>query len=320
MKGMNRNVRLAAPIVLLGAVCGLATASGPISVGHLYELSDFTGTIPYTDATVVADPVHDEAYTLFANDVRVFNGTGMQIYSFSLDSAKGQIVDLAVDDRGDLLTLIYAPVGPDGRAPWALARADYRGRPLGPIALAIPDGLATFNPNRLVLRAGTIWLASTTQMIAASFSSDGAFLRTIDLAEVAGVAPADRDSVGIRGFDVGPSGSVLFAVPTLFRVHVVAADGTTRSFGKVGSGAGNFGIVAGVAWDGNGNIIVSDRLRNVVMVFDEEFRFLREFGQSGSAKTRVTRPGGLSVGAGGKIYVSQLGNRGIAVFAMDPEK
>jgi hypothetical protein len=316
---MNRELRLAALVALLGAVCGPAAASGPISVGHLYELSDFTGTIPYTDATVVADPAHDEAYTLFANDVRVFNATGMQIYSFSLDSAKGQIVDLAVDDHGDLLTLIYAPVGSDGRAPWALARADYRGRPLGPVALAIPDGLATFNPNRLVLRAGTIWLASTSQMIAASFSSDGSFLREIDLAQVAAVDSADRQNVGIRGFDVDAAGSVLFAVPTLFKVYTVASDGTARSFGKVGSAAGNFGIVAGAVWDGKGNVIVSDRLRNVVMVFDEQFRFVREFGQNGNPKSRVAWPGGLAVGAGGKIYVSQLGNRGIAVFAMNPE-
>jgi hypothetical protein len=156
-------------------------------------------------------------------------------------------------------------------------------------------------------------------MIAASFGTDGASLRTIDLAEVAGVAPADRDSVGIRGFDVDASGSVLFAVPTLFRVYVVAADGTTRSFGKVGSAAGNFGIVAGVASDGRGDIIVSDRLRNVVMVFDEEFRFIREFGQEQNAKNRVVRPGSLAIGAGGKLYVSQLGNRGIAVFAINPE-
>jgi hypothetical protein len=317
--GMNRHSRLAVMIALLGAVCAPAAASGPVSIGHLYELSDFTGTIPYTDATVVADPVHDEAYTLFANDVRVFNATGMQIYEFSLDSAKGQIVDLAVDERGDLLTLIYAPLGPDGQAPWSLARADYRGRPLGPVALLIPDAFATFTPNRLVLSSGTIWLASTTQMRAASFSTDGSFLREIDLADVAGVEPADRDSFGIRGFDVDPSGSVIFAVPTLFRVYVVAADGTTRAFGKVGSAAGNFGIVAGVASDRNGHIVVSDRLRNVVMVFDEEFRFVREFGQNGNAKNRVARPGSLAVGAAGKLYVSQLGNRGIAVFAMSPE-
>jgi hypothetical protein len=102
-------------------------------------------------------------------------------------------------------------------------------------------------------------------------------------------------------------------------VYVVAADGTTRAFGKVGSAAGNFGIVAGVASDRNGHIVVSDRLRNVVMVFDEEFRFVREFGQNGNAKNRVARPGSLAVGAAGKLYVSQLGNRGIAVFAMSPE-
>lgn len=316
---MNHSTRLAVMIALLVAVCASAAASGPVSVAHLYELSDFTGTIPYTDATVVADPTHDEAYTLFANDIRVFNGTGMQIHSFTVDATKGQIVDLGVDERGDLLTLIYAPVDADGRMPWTLVRADYRGRPQGVVALAMPDDLRTFSPNQLVLSSGTIWLASTTQMIAAAFSSDGALLREIDLAAVAGVESAERENAGIRGFDVDSSGSVVFAVPVLFKVYVVAPDGTTRAFGKVGSAAGNFGIVAGVAWDRNGNIVVSDRLRNVVMIFDEQFRFVREFGQNGVAKNQVARPGGLAVGTGGKLYVSQLGNRGIAVFAMNPE-
>jgi hypothetical protein len=316
---MNLTNRLTVTIALLGAVCASAAASGPISVGHLYELSDFTGTIPYTDATVVADPSHDEVYTIFANDVRVFNGTGMQVYSFSLDSAKGRILDLAVDEHGDLLTLIYAPLGPDGRAAWALGRADYRGRPLDSVALEIPDALATFSPNRLVMGSGVIWLASTTQMMAASFSTDGSFLRELDLADLAGVESKDRENTGIRGFDVDPSGSVIFSIPTLFRVYVVAADGTTRAFGKVGSAAGNFGIVADVASDRNGHIIVSDRLRNVVMVFDEDFGFVREFGQNGNVKSRVNWPGGLAVGTAGKLYVSQLGNRGIAVFAMSPE-
>lgn len=303
----------AAAAILLGAVCSVGRAAGPVEAGRLYELSDFTGPVPCSDALVVADAAHDETYTIFANEVRIFNASGMQVYRFVVDPSAWQLTSLAVDARGDLLLLVHRQ-GVDG-APWSIVRADYRGRMQDPLTLAVPAELAGFHPNRMSLRAGAIWLVSTDQMLAASFSPDGAWIRTLDLAAVAGIPSGDRGSFGLGGFAFEASGSVLFAVPTQFKVYQVAADGTVATFGRVGSSAGGFGIVSGLAADDRGNIFVADRLRNVVMVFDESFRFVREFGQSGAAAKRLVRPGDLAVGASGKVYVSQLGNGGVAVFA-----
>jgi len=312
--------RLAVMTALLAVICLPAAASGPVSIGRLDDLSDFTGTLPYTDATVVADPAHDEAYTIFANEVRIFNGTGMQVHSFLVDPAAWQLTDLSVDERGDLLLLLHTRGPADGSRRWTVMRADFRGRQKGEVELTVPESLAKFDPNRLLTRSGAIWLSSSDQMTAASFSSDGTFLRTVDLAEVAGIASDDRANYGLGGFDVDPAGDVVFAIPVKFKVFVVAPDGGVHSFGRVGSAAGNFGIVSGVVTDDQGHIVVSDRLRNVVMVFDEQYRFVREFGQNGNAKQRLARPGGLAFGADGKLYVSQLGNRGVAVFAIRSEQ
>jgi hypothetical protein len=307
----------AAAVILLGAVCSVGWAAGPVEAGRLYELSDFTGPVPCSDALVVADAAHDETYTIFANEVRIFNASGMQVYAFFVDPTTWQLTSLAVDTDGDLLLLVHRQGVAD--APWSIVHADYRGRMQSEMTIAVPAELASFHPNRMMVRAGAIWLVSTDQMLAASFTHDGAWIRTLDLATIAGVPSGDRGSFGLGGFDVEPSGAALFAVPVQFKVYRVTADGTVSTFGRVGSNAGGFGIISGLAADGRGNILVADRLRNVVMVFDESFRFVREFGQSGPAAKRLVRPGDLAVGAAGKLYVSQLGNGGVAVFATNPE-
>jgi DNA-binding beta-propeller fold protein YncE len=317
---MNRLIRTAVVVAVLGVVPVAALASGPVSSGRLYELSDFTGTIPCSDALVVADASHDESYTIFANEVRIFNASGMQTYSFFVDPSAWQLTSLAVDEAGDLLLLVHRQGSHGDTRPWAIMHADYRGRMQGELTLTVPAELEAFHPNRLVVRAGAIWLVSTDQMIAASFSADGALVRSVDLAAIAGVPTDDRGSYGLGGFDVEPAGAVLFAVPVQFKVYVIAPDGSAVSFGRVGSGAGNFGIISGLTTDARGNIIVSDRLRNVVMIFDESFRFVREFGQSGNERKRLVRPGDLAVGASGKLYVSQLGTGGVAVFATSSEQ
>ena len=305
----------AATVILLGAVCSVGWAAGPVEASRLYELSDFTGAVPCSDALVVADAAHDETYTLFANEVRIFNGSGMQVYRFFVDPTAWQLTGIAVEESGDQLFLVHKQGDAGGARAWTLMRADYRGRMQTELPLTVPAELDAFHPNRLYLRAGAIWLVSTDTMVAASFTLDGSWIRTLDLAAIAGIPSGDRGSFGLGGFDVASSGSVLFAVPTQFKVYQVAADGTVAMFGRVGSNAGGFGIVSGLAVDDRGNILIADRLRNVVMVYDESFRFVREFGQSGPERKRLVRPGDLAVGAAGKVYVSQLGNGGVAVFA-----
>jgi hypothetical protein len=75
-----------------------------------------------------------------------------------------------------------------------------------------------------------------------------------------------------------------------------------------------FGVVSGIARDDRGNCLVVERLRSVVMVFDKEFRFLKEFGYRGDKPGNLVRPSEVAVGNAGKIYVTQLMDRGISVF------
>ena len=58
--------------------------------------------------------------------------------------------------------------------------------------------------------------------------------------------------------------------------------------------------MSGIAKDDQGNYLVVERLRSVVMVFDKEFRFLQEFGYRGDKPGNLIRPNEVAVGNAGK--------------------
>lgn len=301
----------------LVAILSAQAPSGPVELAYLYDLSDFTGRIPYSDARVVADPPRSEVYTLYGNKIQVFNNAGMEIYQFEVDSTEGRILDLGIESNGDMLMLIFASAGGEGTKRWSLVRADFRGRLTGEFEVDQSGAAAGLLPNRLIIRPGRTWLISQSQMRAACYLPDGKLDRILDLAELAGLAPEERGNAEVSGLDVGVDGTVVFAVPEQFRVHAIDPSGDVRSFGRVGSGGGNFGVLGDVTLDDKGNIFVSDRLRGVVMVFNRDFRLLRETGTTTGGDVLV-RPGPLALDPAGRLYVSQVRDRGIAVFAIAP--
>jgi hypothetical protein len=320
--GKEPRVRQAARTsrIAIAAVAALllpaVAVAGPVELTYLYDLSDFTGVIPYSDARVVVDPSHSEVYMLYGNEVRVFNDSGMEIYRFQLDFSIGRIVDLAAGSSGDLVMLIYDASG-GGRTRWWLERTDFRGRPAGEIPLERTGDAAEMLPTRVLLRAERTWLISQSQMLAACYQPDGKLERVLDLAGLAGIPPDERANAEVSGLDIGADGTVVFAVPVQFMVHALDPGGAVRSFGRSGSAAGNFGVLGDVALDGEGNIFVSDRQRSVVMSFTRDFQFLREAGRiSGGAW--LARPGTLAFDPAGRLYVSQVRDRGVAVFTTGP--
>jgi hypothetical protein len=144
---------------------------------------------------------------------------------------------------------------------------------------------------------------------------NGVFLKGYDLADILKIPEEDRPNTEIFGFNLDTEGNMLFTVTVLFKAYVVSPDGKiAASFGKAGSAPGLFGHVSGIAKDDMGNYLVVERLRSVVMVFDKEFRFLKEFGYRGSKPENLTRPTDVAVGNAGKLFVTQVRDRGVSVF------
>ena len=75
------------------------------------------------------------------------------------------------------------------------------------------------------------------------------------------------------------------------------------SFGRRGSGPGEFNFPTHVSVDNRRRIYVTDSLNHRIQVFDADGRFLREFGSVGDGPGRFSRPKGVAVDGGGHIYV-----------------
>jgi hypothetical protein len=315
----NKIVMILAALLVASAFAPAYPSTG-IAVSHLYKLSNFSGAVPYNEATISVDRFHDEIYVLYQNFVRIYNRNGMEVYGFGHDDALGWMRDVAVDEKGDIYLLSYGEQesGSD-RPTYNIVRCNYRGESREHIAVrGIPSEYSHILPQRLIYREGRFFLVSRSQMLVVETDTKGMFLKGFNLADLLEIPEKDRPDTEIFGFSVDARGNMLFTIPVLFRAFRVSPDGTVMSFGKGGSAPGSFGVVTGIVADDQGNYLVADSQRSVVMVFDPAFRFITEFGYYGPKPQNLVRPRDIALGNSGKLYVVQLGQRGISVFSVIP--
>ena len=280
-----------------------------------FTLADFSGPLPLLGARVRLDVPRNEAYVQQGNMVRIFGPSGMETYSFVIDPALGQFADLAIDESGDIHLLGFRPGSADGTG-FFILRCDYRGRPVAEIVPSgVPSELQDLAPETLILSGGRYFLASSSRMAVVVLDRSGAVVATADLAELAEIEPARRAEMMYGGFTVDRDGRLVFSLPTDFSVRVASLDGTRkRRIGEAGGKPGQFGIAGAVETDADANLYVADRLRHVVMMFDAEGRFITEFGRLGEGERNLVIPTGLAVSPD-RLFVSQMKNRGVTVFA-----
>jgi hypothetical protein len=294
-------------------VCALVLCASPlaaqVSSKYLYRLSSFVGPLRYDGVRVNVDQQRDEVYVVYQNVVRVFNASGMEVFSFGDDLDLGGILDAAADASGNIILLSYKQ-----RA--LVTRCDFRGVKIGPIEITnLPAGVA-FRANRLIVRNGLFYFADLAASSVTVTDAGGKCRQHIEFPRLIGADEVQRAGAEMMGFTVDRDGTIYFTMPTLFKVYKYSPDGTLNSFGRPGSSAGRFGIISGIAIDSRGNVLVSDKLRSVVMVFDKDDRFLMEFGYRGVGPENLIVPDNLAVDRKDRLYVSQGRRRGISVFAL----
>ena len=306
---MRRRIAIAFAIVLAMAIPPAASAAGFAS-SFLYALSDSTGRIPYSWASLSWDPHAAELYVVSSGIVDVFSENGIAIYGFASDTGRGAPQAAVAAPDGDLFVLAAR----EGRT--ALVRCNYRGEAIGSVELKglSPELAEDFNPDALATAHGKLYVADKWHAKIAVASFDGTVLASWDLRPMLGIDERHRDDANLRAFNVDAAGNMLFTVASFFRAYVLAPDGKLRQFGQKGSSPGRFGTAAGIAADADGHVYVADTLRSAVLVFDAaDFRFVGEFGGRGG-------PGGLVApldvaASGGKVYVTQSVG-GIKVFGV----
>jgi hypothetical protein len=274
----------------------------------MYNLSDFYGTVGYDWCRPYFDSRTGEIYVAQGGSVQIFNSAGMQIYTFS-EGELGTIQDISTDADGNILTLSWS------YPEYFIGKCDYRGELLKKIRpTGIPGDFEEFSPNRMIHREGEIFLVDRVRLRVAVLDRDGVFKRGYDLAPLIEVKDGERQSNDIFGFSIDGEGNMLFTVPARFLAYRLTPDGQIASFGRRGSGPGRFSVAAGIAADGKGNILVSDTLRCVVMIFGRDFQFQSEFGFRGLAPGKLVGPRDLETDGATRVFVTQLRKRGVSVY------
>ena len=311
-------MRRSIAIALVVSIASVGSASAAVEVAFLHRLSNFSGVLPYSDPQIHADRYNDEVYVGEGDAIRVFNAAGMEIFEFIHDAMTlGSILEFAATENGDILILSYCSETMPCRPGAIVTVYNYRGEPKRSFSLAgLPEALATFTPNRMLYRDKKLVFASTSELMVVVTDFTGAYESHTDLLSGLALEKGARDGAALGGFDVDARGTILYTIPTAFRAFRRKPGEPAESWGKSGSSRGNFGIAGAITEDDAGNIVVADRARGVVLVFAPNLLFLREFGSTGAREARLVGPGRMAMGNGGRLYVSQLATRGVAVFSV----
>lgn len=295
-----------------GAAPAEAAAPGPLQATYLYSLSTNFGTLPFSGVRLSYDPDHGELYVTGDGPVRVFNDSGMEIYTFGDDPELGYVYNIASTESGELVALSTH----GGKL--SLVRCTFRGEFLGVIEpRGVPEPYTKLIYGVMRYAAGKIYLADLGGMQVLVLDATGGYVAAFDVAEKIGEA-AHRADLGLRGFNVDREGNILFTIQPLFRAFSLSLEGELRQFGQKGGAPGKFNVVGGITRDAAGNYYVADILKSAILVFSPELVFLKEFGYRGRKPSNLAAPEEI-VSSGDKLFVSQMARRGVSVFRVGRE-
>jgi DNA-binding beta-propeller fold protein YncE len=286
-----------------------------VNVFFMYTLSDFTGPIIYDGARVYVDAARNEAYVVSKGIVRVFNDNGMEIYRFNDDNELGAISSLDFDQEGDIYALSYKY----GylQASYNILHCNYRGELQSTIEIkGVPSSFKDFMPRYTAYRDHKFYLADPSNLSIVITDMSGQVQKSFDLIPLLELKESDRQDTEMGGFSVDKDGNMLFTIPTLFTASVLSPDGKIASFGTSGSIPGKFANLSDIIRDNRGNILVADKLKDVVNIFDKNFNFLMEFGGRGNAPGNIVIPESMAIDSDNKLFITQASSRGVSVFRL----
>lgn len=299
-----------ASAVLRGSLLGLVLAVAQPALAaekparYLWNLASETGPLRTSASGVSVDPFAKEILVSCGDVVRIYMPNGMEDFSFPVGGMMDRVLAAAtLGESGDIALL-----GMSGQE-MVLARVSFRGELLGRIGLP-----AELRPNVLRVHDGRLYLAETAGLRAVVLEPDGRVVKGMDLAEIAGIPDDKRADNQLSGFAVDVDGGVLFTLAVKFKAFAVSPSGEVRSWGTPGGAPGFFNVISGIAADA-GNYYVADQLKSAVIAFSRaDLSFVDEFGYRQAQAGGLVSPTDVAAG-NGKVFVSQNGNRGVAVFS-----
>jgi sugar lactone lactonase YvrE len=148
------------------------------------------------------------------------------------------------------------------------------------------------SPVAVVRRGPTFFVADSGLGKVIAFDEKGKvqFAITNELERPAGLALLDNH--------------LLIADSQRHQIVVCGLDGKHQfTFGKRGTGPGEFNFPTHISVDGQRRIYVTDSLNCRIQIFDADGHFLRAFGSAGDGPGCFSRPKGVAVDGDGHVYV-----------------
>jgi hypothetical protein len=290
MKKRHDPLKLAAaailPLVILSAAAARAA-----EVSFMYTLSDFYGPVPYTIPRMTLDQSRGELYVLYQNRIRVFSGTGMEVYEFGDDLDIGGMIDVAVDEETNIFILTTS-----GWRDFSIVRCNYRGEPVETFQIKnLPADFSEFKPYRMAYAKGNLYFLSPGNMKVVVTDREGNFKEGYSIRPLLQLTEKQKkEDMDIFGFSVDKDGNIIFTIPVLFAVFNLSPDGKLSSFGQAGNLPGKFNLITGVVRDNRGSYLVVDTLRSTISIFDKDYNFLIQFGHRGVNRDSLFAPNDIA--------------------------
>ncbi len=177
------------------------------------------------------------------------------------------------------------------------------------------EGTFSANPHGIYIAPNdNVWLVDRDFHIATEYTPGGEEIRTL------GEKLAPSPSFQGMPFNM-PSGLAIAPDGNMFvsdgygghRAHKFSADGELLlSWGKQGTGPGEFALLHNIWVDERGRVIICDRENNRIQIFDGEGNFLEEW-------TDLEAPGDLWIHDNIIYVVEQGAGTGVSIWTLDGE-
>jgi hypothetical protein len=174
------------------------------------------------------------------------------------------------------------------------------------------EGTFSANPHGIYIAPNdNVWLVDRDYHIASEYTPGGELLRTLGEK----LAPAPSFS-GLpfnmpSGLAVAPNGE-LFVSDGYggHRVHKFSSDGRLLlSWGKQGTGPGEFALLHNIWVDKDSRVIICDRENDRIQIFDDSGHFLEEW-------TDLSKPGDVWINNDLVYCVEQGGHGGVSIWTL----
>ena len=185
--------------------------------------------------------------------------------------------------------------------------------PEGNLVSSWGEGTFSANPHGIYIAPNdNVWLVDRDYHIATEHSPAGKLLRT--LGEKLAPAPAFRGGPFDQptGLAIAPNGEIFVSDGYGgHRVHKFSAEGELLlSWGKEGTGPGEFTLLHNIWVDKNSRVFICDRELDRIQIFDDQGNFLEQW-------TDLQMPADLWV-KDDIVYVAEMGSgSGVSIWTLD---